>query len=90
MEKKPKRRIDVASEDIYDEIVIYDPQSHNGHHLNPMAGVVWELCDGNHTAKEIAEEIGTVLEAEPSQVAGDVIKTIKEFQGKGLLENALD
>ncbi len=58
------------------------------HHLNPVAGVIWDLCDGSHTAKEIAEEIVDVLEADQPQVEGDVTKTIEEFQSKGLLEEA--
>ncbi len=64
------------------------PKNHNVHHLNPVAGVIWDLCDGSHTGKEIAEEIVGVLEADQSQVEGDVTKTIEEFQSKGLLEEA--
>ncbi len=86
MEKKPKRRTDVTREDVDDETVIYDPKSRNVHHMNPIAGVIWELCDGNRTTREIAEEIVAVLEADPSQVEGDVNKTIQDLQEKALLE----
>ncbi len=86
MKERPKKREDIINEIVEDETVIYDPKNHNVHHLNPVAGVVWDLCDGSHTAKEIADEIVNVLEADPSQVEGDVTKTIEEFQSKGLLD----
>ncbi len=86
MKEKPKKREDIINEIIEDETVIYDPKNHNVHHLNPVAGVIWDLCDGRNTAKEIAKEIVDVLEADHSQVEGDVTKTIEEFQSKGLLE----
>lgn len=86
MGERPKRRTDIINEEIDDEVVIYDPKSHNVHHLNPMAGVIWNLCDGRHTAKKIAGEIVASLKADPSQVEADVAKIIEEFRGKGLLE----
>ena len=86
MKERPKKRGDIINEIVEYETVIYDPKNHNVHHLNPVAGVIWDLCDGSHTAKEIAKEIVNVLEANPSQVEGDVTKTIEEFQSKGLLE----
>ncbi len=86
MKENPKKRGDIINEIVEDETVIYDPKNHNVHHLNPVAGVIWDLCDGSHTAKEIADEIVNVLEADPSQVEGDVTKTIEELQSKGLLE----
>ncbi|HLA38073.1 MAG TPA: PqqD family peptide modification chaperone [Candidatus Brocadiales bacterium] len=86
MKERPKIRIDLINETVEEEVVIYDPKNHNLHHLNPMAGVIWELCDGNHTPKEIAEEVVSVLETDPVQVERDVTKTIEEFQSKGLLE----
>ncbi len=86
MKERPKKRGDIVNGDVGDEVVIYDTKNDNVHHLNLLASVIWDLCDGNHTAKEITEEIVDVLEADPSQVEGDVSKMIEEFQGKGLLE----
>ena len=86
MKERLRKRQDIINEIIEDETVIYDPKNHNVHHLNPVAGVIWDLCDGNHDAKGIAQEIVDALEADPSQVERDVTKTIEEFQSKGLLE----
>ena len=86
MKEKPKRRTDIVNEIVEDETIIYDPRNHNVHHLNPMAGVIWELLDGNHTLQEITEEVVSALGADPVQVGEDVTKTLEEFQRKGLLE----
>jgi radical SAM protein with 4Fe4S-binding SPASM domain len=86
MKERPKKRGDIVNGDVGDEVVIYDTKNDNVHHMNLLASVIWDLCDGNHTAKEITEEIVDVLKADPSQVEGDVSKMIEEFQGKGLLE----
>jgi hypothetical protein len=86
MKERPKKRGDIVNGDVGDELVIYDTKNDNVHHMNLLASVIWDLCDGNHTAKEITEEIVDVLKADPSQVEGDVSKMIEEFQGKGLLE----
>ena len=40
-----KKRPDLLVEEIEDEVVIYDPRTHRVHHLNPMASIIWELCD---------------------------------------------
>jgi len=86
MEERPKKVGDIIDEIVEDETIIYDPRNHHVHHLNPVAGVIWDLCDGSHTTKDIAKEIINVLEADPSQVEGDVNKTIGELHSKGLLE----
>ncbi len=89
MKERPKKRGDIVSGDVDDETVIYDSRNHNVHHLNLLGSVIWDLCDGNHTVKDITKEIVDVLKADPVQVEGDVAKMVEEFQGKGLLEEVL-
>ena len=86
MNERPKKRGDIVNGDVGDEIVIYDSGNDNVHHLNLLASVIWDLCDGSHTVKDMTEEIVDVLKADPVQVEKDVTKMIEEFQGKGLLE----
>ena len=89
MKERPKKRGDIVSGDVDDETVIYDSRNHNVHHLNLLGSVIWDLCDGNHTVKDITKEIVDVLKADHVQVERDVTKMIGEFQGKGLLEEVL-
>ena len=80
------KRVDILVEKIDEEIVIYDPQNHNIHHLNPMATVVWELCDVSQSPQEITREIVDTLQADPSKVEKDVLETLDQFYKKGLIE----
>jgi radical SAM protein with 4Fe4S-binding SPASM domain len=89
MDERPKKRGDIVNGDAGDEVVLYDSRNDNVHHMNLLAGVIWDLCDGNHTVKDITEEIVDVLNADPVQVERDVTKMIEDFQGKGLLEEVL-
>jgi hypothetical protein len=37
-----------------DQCLLYQPDSDRIHYLSPTAALVFELCDGNHTAGQIA------------------------------------
>ena len=50
----PRARKDCLSRELDDEVVIYDPQRHEGHCLNATAAAVWKLCDGKNSASQIA------------------------------------
>lgn len=81
-----KKRPDLLVEEIEDEVVIYDPRTHRVHHLNPMASIIWELCDISRDSKDIAKEIVDVLQTDPLKVEKDVLETLGKLQRKGLLE----
>ena len=81
-----RKRPDLLVEEIEDEIVIYDPRTHRVHHLNPMASIIWELCDVSPNPKDIAKEIVDALKADHLNVEKDVLETLGQLQGKGLLE----
>lgn len=80
------KRVDILVEKIDEEIVIYDPHNHNIHHLNPMATIVWELCDVSQSPQEITRELTDTLKADPAQVEKDVSETLDQFHKKGLIE----
>lgn len=37
-----------------DEVLVYDTETHHIHHLNHLAAVVWQLCDGQRTVTDLA------------------------------------
>lgn len=55
-----------------DEGILYDPMTHAVHALNPVAALIWELCDGAHSPADIADLLGEIFEAEREEVAADV------------------
>lgn len=48
---RPQRSQTVESNDLTDGVVLYDSSSEVAHHLNPVATLVWELCDAGPSAK---------------------------------------
>lgn len=42
-----------------DEVLVYDLKTHKAHCLNPASALVWNLCDGQRTAGEIAALLST-------------------------------
>jgi PqqD family protein of HPr-rel-A system len=85
--QKPRKRPYLFVEEVDDEVVVYDPHTKYLHHLNPMATIVWELCDGSQGPKEITSEIVNTLKVDdPSRVEKDVLETLEQLRKKGLVE----
>jgi PqqD family protein of HPr-rel-A system len=83
---RPRARDDLAVVELDGEAVIYDERSGNLHHLNPTATVVFSLCDGNSTIKEMARDIGEAFEVPPADVEKQLRQLIRDFQGSELLD----
>jgi hypothetical protein len=48
------RKTDIVVQEMPEEVLVYDLKSHQAHCLNPTAAFVWDHCDGQTTAAEIA------------------------------------
>jgi hypothetical protein len=57
----PKKIETVHVEKLDNELCIYDWQRMEVHNLNPTAAKVWELCDGQTSPAQIAEQLQTEL-----------------------------
>ena len=56
--------------------------------LNPMGGIVWELCDGCRGPAEIAQFIGAhARDAVPAAVASDVEALVQSLRERGFVED---
>ncbi|HYG80181.1 MAG TPA: PqqD family protein [Pyrinomonadaceae bacterium] len=53
-----------------EEIVVYDRESHKAHCLNRMAALVWKRCDGRTSPRRIAQLVGQDLN---SRVGEDLV-----------------
>jgi hypothetical protein len=83
---KPKVRQDLVAVDIDSEAVVYDPEEALLHHLNPTAAVVFKLCDGSGTIRELSEDIAEVLGMPFDTVQRQVRRVVSQFKREGLLE----
>ena len=68
-----------------DELLIYNLQTNQAMCLNQTAALVWENCDGQSGASEIAKKLEKKLSALVSEEL--VLFIISELNEKGLLEN---
>ncbi len=82
---KPRIRDDVTLVELDQEAVVYDPLSGLVHYLNPMASLVFQLCDGSATVKETTAELADANEVEPEAIASDVRKLVQQFRDQGLV-----
>jgi len=77
----------VISKHLGDEILLHSSEAEAVHILNPTARLIWDLCDGNHTAADITQEFLTTFSGiEAEQAHDDVLQTLVAFQEKGLIE----
>lgn len=83
---KPKVRGDLTVVELDGEAVIYMEESGDLHHLNPTATIVFGLCDGTTTMREIAKEISDAFGVPVDEVEVQVRDLIRRFRKVKLLE----
>ncbi|MBC7912340.1 MAG: PqqD family peptide modification chaperone [Pyrinomonadaceae bacterium] len=60
----PRRRENgIVAQEISDEVLVYDLDTHKAHCLNPTAALVWRKCDGKTSVRNIALLVGQELNA---------------------------
>src|SRR4051812_45941907 len=80
----PKPRINPAIllSPVENGYVAYDPVTDTLHHLNPVAALLAELCDGNRSVEDIRELAGSLM---PEGKVGEIDRWIDEGIKAGLL-----
>jgi PqqD family protein of HPr-rel-A system len=82
---KPKVRDDLAVVEIDGEAVIYDERTGHLHHLNPTATIVFALCDGQASIRELAEDVAEVFGLPVDDLERDIRTLVGRFRREGLL-----
>jgi len=83
---RPRIRSGLAVEQLDGEALIYDEESGQLHHLNPTATLVFSLCDGNATAREMATDLSELYGVPADEVEPQVRTLIREFRKAGLID----
>ena len=68
------------------EGVVYDADSGNLHHLNRTAWLVFSLCDGTASARELSTDFAEALELEPAVVEPQIRSLLRSFKRQDLVE----
>lgn len=82
----PSRLLALSAHVVDDEVLVYDPETRATHRLNATARFIWENCDGNHTADDIALEMAKVWDVPPDQARTDVAAAVDLMIARRLLE----
>jgi hypothetical protein len=86
LDKKPQKRDDIASQELGDEVMLYDSVNEQVHVLNHTAYFIWKLCDGNNTLQDIRKKmISQFTEISDSAIINDIQSVINDFLLKKLL-----
>jgi hypothetical protein len=81
----PKRN-DVLNIPVDDEVMLHDQKQRKVYTLNPVAALVWSLCDGSHTADQIVASVKSQFSGyDPLEISPEIHKTIAQFREHGLL-----
>jgi Coenzyme PQQ synthesis protein D (PqqD) len=81
----PKMRVhDLVIDDLPDEVLVYDLESHKAHCLNRSAALVWRACDGESSSSEIAQKLTAELDTPFSEDL--VLIALNQLEKLGLLE----
>jgi hypothetical protein len=84
--RKPSKRIDLTIKELGDDVMFYDAANEKVHVLNHTAYLIWKLCDGKHTFKDIEEKmVNNFPSIEHSELLDDIEATIEEFSKNKLL-----
>jgi coenzyme PQQ synthesis protein D (PqqD) len=84
--QKPKVRSDLTVVELEGEAVIYDDTVRQVHYLNRTATIVFNLCDGSSTIRELAGDIADAFSLQPQDVESQVRTLIRSFREAGFLE----
>src|SRR2546423_2572912 len=75
------RREGLIVEELAEETLVYDLDTHKAHSLNPSAALVWRHCDGRTNVRELAQVMHDELKAPVSEdlvmLALDRLQTAK-------------
>lgn len=82
------RRTEIVTQELADELLIYDLKQDRVVCLNKISKFIWLECDGEQTVSEIAFKVGKKLKAEVSEEI--VWLAVGNFKKESLLENAAE
>ena len=85
---KPVAKIDgLITQELADELLVYDERKHKAHCLNETAWKIWEECNGENSIAEISKRISEKLNAPVDEAL--VLVGLAELGKNGLLKERI-
>lgn len=89
--KKLKQAPGIVVEEMDDEILLYRPSTHKAIHLNGTAAVIWKLCDGTRTAKDLVGDLADEFPDAQPKISEEVQEAVDLLLRDGaLVEHSSD
>ena len=82
--ERPVRAEGIEVHEVADGLMVYQAEPECVHHLNNTAAIVFELCDGNNTMREISEQVAAVFGL-TSVPAGVAESCVADLWSKGVV-----
>ncbi len=57
-----------------------------GYKVHPTIITIWNMCDGNRTMEQIADELAKTANVDKRKISDDVSKVLAQLEHFGLLE----
>jgi hypothetical protein len=84
----PRPAADIATEILEGEVLLYHPGQTRAIYLNPSAAVIWGLCDGRRSVREIVRVVGESYPDAGAELAQDVSTVVRQLRESGVLVGA--
>jgi hypothetical protein len=75
----------LETEVVEGEVLVYNPQQTRAVYLNPTAALVFGLCDGKRSVREIIRVLSECYPDGAASLSDDVLTTINELRESGIL-----
>lgn len=67
------------------ETILYDQATHDVIYLDSSASIIWALCDGHRSVRDISHAIARAYPESRDAIPGDVQRTVAELARQGAL-----
>lgn len=85
---KPKFSEACRIQNVGEELLVLNHELGEVHQLNATAALIFQLCNGTHSAGDIAEAVATSFAIELAQAHQDVQSTLAQLGDLGLIKLA--
>ena len=88
LEYVPRQRSGVLELDMEGGVILYDDGSSLVHRLSPSGSIVWKLCQGDASVRELARDVAEAFGRDSSEIEEQLSTSIAELDALGLVEDA--
>lgn len=83
--KPLSRQAEIVIQEFNDEVLIYDLTNHKAYSLNASSALVWQLCTGENSVSDIAEQVSLKFHSPVNEEF--VWLALEQLKSDNLLEN---